>query len=236
MEFTKDVCDKIGFYVYRLIDPRNQATFYVGKGKNNRAFEHAKNALKEFDKDDDECSMKISRIKEIINAKKEVIVMIHRYGLSEKEAFEVESALIDAIPGLTNIQPGHNSDRGAILAEDLQKNLSLDEFRIPESIEYAIFKVSASSLSNSENLYEAARHGWRVDKRKITKVDYALAVMDGVVKEVYKIDRWVTNEKYPNRCDFEGVVAREDVREIFVDHLIPEKYKKKGSSYPVLYK
>lgn len=30
--FSSDVCSKIGFYVYRLIDPRNGQTFYVGKG------------------------------------------------------------------------------------------------------------------------------------------------------------------------------------------------------------
>ncbi len=36
--FSKAVCQKIGWYVYRLIDPRNGETFYVGKGNYNRVF------------------------------------------------------------------------------------------------------------------------------------------------------------------------------------------------------
>jgi len=35
-KFTTEVIDKMKFYVYRLIDPRNGETFYVGKGKGNR--------------------------------------------------------------------------------------------------------------------------------------------------------------------------------------------------------
>ena len=30
------------FYLYHLIDPRNQIPFYVGKGKNNRMYDHEK--------------------------------------------------------------------------------------------------------------------------------------------------------------------------------------------------
>ena len=46
-EFSPEVCREIGYYVYRLVDPRNGQTFYVGKGKNNRVFAHAKRALKD---------------------------------------------------------------------------------------------------------------------------------------------------------------------------------------------
>ncbi|MBQ5524797.1 MAG: GIY-YIG nuclease family protein, partial [Paludibacteraceae bacterium] len=58
--FSPDVQAKIGYYVYRLIDPRDYSTFYVGKGKGNRVFEHAKAAIK-FSKnsDEDEASAKI---------------------------------------------------------------------------------------------------------------------------------------------------------------------------------
>ena len=47
--FSPEVCEKLGYYVYRLIDPRNGQTFYVGKGKGNRVFAHVECALKEFD-------------------------------------------------------------------------------------------------------------------------------------------------------------------------------------------
>lgn len=38
--FPQEVIDKIRWYVYRLIDPRNGETFYVGMGKGNRIFAH----------------------------------------------------------------------------------------------------------------------------------------------------------------------------------------------------
>ena len=40
--FSPEVSDKLEYYVYRLIDPRNGDTFYVGKGKGNRVFDHVK--------------------------------------------------------------------------------------------------------------------------------------------------------------------------------------------------
>ena len=35
-----EVQEELGNYVYRLIDPRNGETFYVGKGKGNRIYAH----------------------------------------------------------------------------------------------------------------------------------------------------------------------------------------------------
>ena len=31
-KFSKEVSDKLQYYVYRLVDPRTGLTFYVGKG------------------------------------------------------------------------------------------------------------------------------------------------------------------------------------------------------------
>lgn len=124
--FTPEVIEQLQYYVYRLIDPRNGQTFYVGKGKGNRVFAHVEGALKNYkgqkfeDKDEDEVSAKIQQIREIKNAGLEVIHIIQRYGLTEKEAFEVEAALIDVYGELTNLQSGHNSDRGVYEIEGWQ--------------------------------------------------------------------------------------------------------------------
>lgn len=40
--FSPEVAEKLQYYVYRLIDPRNGETFYIGKGKGNRVFSHAR--------------------------------------------------------------------------------------------------------------------------------------------------------------------------------------------------
>ena len=36
--FPSSIHDELGYYVYRLIDPRNGETFYVGKGKRRPRF------------------------------------------------------------------------------------------------------------------------------------------------------------------------------------------------------
>ena len=40
-EFSSEVIEKLKYYVYRLVDPKNGQTFYVGKGCRNRVFAHA---------------------------------------------------------------------------------------------------------------------------------------------------------------------------------------------------
>ena len=77
--FSPEVCEQIKYYVYRLIDPRNGQTFYVGKGKGNRVFAHVNGALKDFNgenfenKDEDSDSPKIQTIREIEQAGLKVI-------------------------------------------------------------------------------------------------------------------------------------------------------------------
>ena len=48
MEFSGEVLKYLNqeYYVYCLVDSRNKEVFYVGKGKNQRVFDHEKWALK----------------------------------------------------------------------------------------------------------------------------------------------------------------------------------------------
>src|SRR5437762_232005 len=101
--FPADVVQKLKTYVYRLIDPRNGETFYIGKGQGNRVFAHIH---AEQNLEGDELDNKVKRIREIRLAGFGVAHVIHRHGMDEATAFEVESALIDAYPGLTNLAPG----------------------------------------------------------------------------------------------------------------------------------
>src|SRR5262245_39017970 len=60
--FSSEVAEKLDFYVYRLIDPRNGETFYVGKGRGNHVFTHAAG---EPDAGQDALSDKLVRIRQI---------------------------------------------------------------------------------------------------------------------------------------------------------------------------
>lgn len=87
------------YYVYKLIDPRSNTVFYVGKGTGNRAYLHAK-----F-KDGNNNYYKDSLIKELHKQELEPTVEIVEYFADEKEAYEYEDRLIEniGIDNLTNI-------------------------------------------------------------------------------------------------------------------------------------
>ncbi len=241
-KFKPEVIEKLQYYVYRLIDPRNGQTFYVGKGKGNRVFAHVNDALKSYEgesyegNEEDETSAKIQQIREIKNAGLDVIHIIHRYGMTENEAFEVESALIDAYGELTNIQSGHNQERGVNNAEVIQRILSCEEYKEPD-FKYIIIKINDRVLQErNEDVYETVRSAWKVNIEKVKDYKYCFAVMNGIVLNVYSIEGWQEDHRGRNgRYEFFGLEASEEIRNRFVNRRIPEKYRKKGMASPVLY-
>lgn len=227
------------YYVYRLVDPRTLHTFYVGKGCGDRVFQHAKGAVKiiALDKDESEMSLKEKQILEIISAGKEVISIIHRRGLTNKEALEVEAALIDAYPGLTNIQRGYGIDRGATTVEDLHAMYNTPIYNEPEE-KYIIIKTTPNTISaNHGDLYEATRKAWRADIKKAKKYKYVLAVVNGIVREVYEVDKdngW--HQLSSDRIAFNGKPTNNAIATVVKNKRIPDYYKKKGAANPFVYK
>ena len=76
----------------------------------------ASGEIKPADEEEDP-NNKLRRIRDIHLAGFEVAHVIHRHGMDDKTAFEVEAALMDAYPGLTNLasRPWH-ADFGAMHA------------------------------------------------------------------------------------------------------------------------
>ena len=227
------------YYVYRLVDPRNMQTFYIGKECGNRVFQHAKEA--KISKDQDEKSEKIAQIQDIIGTGKEVICIIHRWGLSEKTAFEVEAALIDAYPGLTNKNSGHHEERGIVMAEDLLQALGAQEYDddlIPVNLKYLIIKTSYSAIRNNGSLYEATRRAWKLSLSSARQYKYILSVINGVVKEVYEVEKeeWHISADADGRIEFDnnGRIANGQIWRELIGKKIPSCYRKKGMLNPVI--
>lgn len=236
--FTAEVQEQLQYYVYRLIDPRNGQTFYIGKGKGNRVFAHVQGALRGFWQDEeDEVSAKIQQIREIQAAGLSVIHVIQRFGLTEKEAYEVEAALIDCFPGLTNLQRGHGDDRGVCNAEVLQQELSCEEFQDREDLNYLIIKVTKESVeANDGNLYNAVRRYWKVQLDKVSGYPLVLAVVHGIVRGVFLAEHWqLPAGRTDGRLEFEGKPAPKELADCFLNKRIPERYRRKGMASPVLY-
>ena len=245
MGFSSSTIDKIGYYVYRLIDPRNGQTFYVGKGKGNRIFQHVLGAIdyydgvnkKEIDEENDPNKLRI--IQEIREAGLEVVHIIQRWNLTEKEAFEVEAALIDVFPGLSNIQSGHGSEYGICNAAELEARLSAKVYEEPQDFKYMIIKVKWWRIEEMTDLYgpssaryEATRGRWRISLPNVNKYPYVFSVTDGLVKEVFKVNEWHVSGE---RKEFTGEIAPQEIRSRFIGKRIPEYYREKGMASPVLY-
>lgn len=223
--------DNKKYYVYRLVDPRTLQTFYVGKGCGDRVLQHIKDATTLINKDEDSTSLKIQQIAEILSTGKQVIPIIHRRGMTERQAFEVEAALIDCYPGLTNIQSGHNSERGVISLEDLCSLFSITEYSEPKE-KYIIIKTTTNAIASNGGLYEATRRAWRGNLEKAKKYKYVLSVVNGIVREVYEANWYQYN---PDRIAFDGEVSHDPISSL-KGKLIPKKYRKKGNANPFLYK
>lgn len=223
--FNQTVADALGNYVYRLIDPRNGETFYVGKGKGNRVFHHISATLT-LESDEDNLSAKIARIHAIRDSGLEVIHVIHRHAIPDEALLEVEAALIDAFSGLSNIAGGHGSgDRGPMHPVEIIDKYDLPVIDFEPEHRLVLINVNRFAESGSENLYRQVRFAWRLDRGRAEKADYVLAVVRGVVRGVFVANRWgpATREYFPeveieepHRFGFEGRLAPEDVQDIYV--------------------
>lgn len=233
--FPPEVCQQLKVYVYRLIDPRNGETFYVGKGQGNRVFAHIKANLESEEPGD-----KLKRIREIRNAGFEVAHVIHRHNLDDKTAFEVEAALIDAYPGLTNEVVGAGSNEfGAMHAQEI-----VEKYQAETAVfEEPAILININRSAEKTSLYEATRYAWKLSPKKARRAKYVMAVSQGVIKAVFIATDWLPaeqehfpgRESSPGRYGFVGHEAPEDVQRKYIRKRLPDDYRKKGASNPIKY-
>lgn len=233
--FPPGVAEKLKTYVYRLIDPRNGETFYVGKGQGNRVFAHIRAEIKTDDPGD-----KLKRIHEIRAAGFEVSHVIHRHGLDPTTAFEVEAALIDAYPGLTNAVIGAGSNEfGAMHAQEI---VTRYQAKVAD-IRHRAILINVNRSATETSLYEATRYAWKIAVKKAKRAEIVLAVRRGIIIAVFEVEDWLPaternfpgHEPAPGRYGFVGHDASDDIRRMYVGRQIPEKYRKKGAANPIKY-
>lgn len=237
--FSKQVSDQIKYYVYRLIDPRNGETFYVGKGRDNRVFAHVKG---ELDSEADTLTDKLQRIRDIRLDGFEVAHLIHRHGMDEQTAFEVESALIDAYPEATNAVGGRASDERGLM----HANQIIERYEAKEAVfEHKAIVINVNrSAAERESIYEAVRYAWKLDPKKAAKAEVVLAVLQGLIIGVFVADKWLaaTPANFPGtsterlgRWGFEGREAPQQIAKSYLRSRLPDAMRKRGAANPVKY-
>lgn len=100
----KKAIEELAHYVYRLVDPRNGETFYVGLGKGDRIF--AQHAERDVEPGKTGGRMSARRIlQEIKQAGLQPVRVAHRWGMTRDQALHVEKALMTAYHSTVNRRP-----------------------------------------------------------------------------------------------------------------------------------
>lgn len=238
--FDNKTSEYLEYYVYALIHPTTDKPFYIGKGIGNRLFNHKHCALNTEDS-----SLKLDIIREITSSNLEVKHMVIRHGLTEKEAFEVEASLIDLGNyigfDLSNIMDGHYAEnRGLMTSDEIIRRYNakpLEALLHPAIIININKKYSRGN--SSEDIYLATKQAWVVGEQKRNITKFALSEYAGIIIEVFEIKEWynvVTEDnKRNNRWGFSGVVASDEVRNLYLNKSIAHT-KKKGAANPIKYR
>lgn len=235
--FPLGVAEELKVYVYRLIDPRNGETFYVGKGRGNRVFQHALGIAAEHQ---GELPEKLDRVRAIRLAGLDVAHVIHRHGLDDAQAFEVEAALIDAYPGLANRQSGHGTERGLAHAIEIVERYVAEEVAFHH---HAMMITINRTARTAEDVYEAVRYAWKLGRSRVEKVELVLAVERGLVVGVFRPDEWLDataanfpgREHRPGRIGFRGRPAEDEIAKLYLRKRVPAHLRRKGAANPIKY-
>jgi hypothetical protein len=102
------------------------------------------------------------------------------------------------------------------------------------------------------DLYTITRGLWRLDHERAGRAKYALACVDGKIKEVYEIDQWlpatkvfidfwvarlnrqgrtISADELCDRYEFIGQLAPEEIRKKYVGRKLPKRH----SGNPIMY-
>ncbi len=209
--------EKLGYYVYLLIDPRKQSenagVFYVGKGFRKRAQDH----LNDFKTKESEKIERINEIREYTG--KEPRIDILRHGLTSDEAFEIEGAVIDYIgkENLTNKVLGHDSsDRGRMSLEELEIKYHAEKVKFEDDLLLININKSFNRKMNSDEILEVTKGNWTIRKERAVNFKIACAVFRGIIREVFEIVEWFDAPQEHRgskpRIFFEGIVANKELR------------------------
>lgn len=184
------------YYVYGLIDPRSKQIFYIGKGTENRVFEHEKESLVSPDSE----KLKLKTIAEIRDAGLEVEKIIINSNLTEEEAFAAEALSVDAYERIN----------GAVELEE-------------KDIRHKILVIKINRLyqkgMDDKVLYDAVRGVWRASKEKVRTVEYVFGVYNSLIVAVYKPSEWYVCKDAKDRLPRQDIVLtpKTENRLFFVD-------------------
>lgn len=233
------VARKLGHYVYLYVNPRDNSVFYVGKGKGGRALAHLRAEEKK-------AITKIIRQIRASGDEPQIEILAHGLG-NPDAALKVEAAAIDllGVGNLANAVRGHGTKYGRMPLHEVVAHYTRRKANIREPvILIRINKLYRYGMTDAE-LYDATRSAWRVGAKR-DRAQYAFSVFEGVVREVYRITKWLQagssfNSRRerrgidtPDRWEFVGIIAEESVRRRYINRYVGHLFTQ-GAQNPISY-
>jgi hypothetical protein len=167
--------------------------------------------------------------------------------MTNEESSLVEAAAIDlmGLSHLTNaVRGNHRASFGRASSKDLIATLTAKPANMKHKSVLIIINRLYRSDMTGEELYEATRGIWKIGTKR-DKAEFAMAVYHGIVREVYRIRRWLpagtlkykTRDsrgfKRSGRWEFEGEVAY-DIRDRYINFSVRHLLGKKSQN-PIRY-
>jgi len=236
-----EVARQLGFYVYLYLDPRTGSVFYVGKGQGERVLAHLSEAGE---------SRKVRVLRELrdLNLAPQIDILAHRLP-DEETALRVEAAVIDVLGlgTLTNAVRGWKSvELGRMSLSELSGYYAAEPVEITDPVLLIRINQHYRHQMSALELYEATRGVWKVAAARAGTVRLALAVFEGMVREVYAVESWhpagtlayqtrsADDTNAPGRLEFCGHIAPEEIRRRYRGHSV-RAYLNRNVQSPVLY-
>lgn len=136
--------------------------------------------------------------------------------------------------------------------DELYNRFNRDELSREDITENVMFiKVNRYYYGMTDfQLYDQTRRSWKVNEGRVKQVEYAFAIYEGLVLEVYKIAGWfpahttynsipvsediIMHDVEGKRLEFVGQVADDSIRKKYVGKSVTSFYKK-GEQNPIKY-
>lgn len=245
--FDEKSRQELKYYVYMLLNPSDNKPFYVGKGIDNRVFNHLACALTDIDTS----NAKYDKIREITQSGQTVKHIIVRHGLSESEAFQIEASLIDTLTYcglfLSNIVGGHNSiEKGLMTSEEIIRLYNAQPLdKIGTDCILININRKYERAKGGQSIYQATKETWTIRKSRLNQLKYVLSEYRGLIVEVFEVVEWYEKERgyLPHSkkfgqtkigYGFNGFPAPEEIRNLYLNKSIAHT-KKKGAASAIRY-
>lgn len=158
------------FYVYSLIDPKDYSTYYIGKGKEDRCYNHFQNSYLQKATNPHKCNLIKKRRRNGYKPKNWISII--QGSLSESDACDLEKFIISEIglENLTNLKPGGQEMSGENHPRYGKSHTKQTKKKISKSLSgknSPLYNVTGKDHPAYGNLSKVSKEG----KKKISKAN-----------------------------------------------------------------